>query len=107
MQSMKKGIKKAITSPTKETVITDHKRPIHGFCYTHFNMNKDKLLKVWNLDLQSVSMKAQNIQTIAHALNTAIKSEQLDTEYVTDVVDIMLQYAIDIVNKVGEIEAEQ
>ncbi|GMA05666.1 hypothetical protein GCM10025878_07370 [Leuconostoc gasicomitatum] len=39
---MKKGIKKAITSPTKETVITDHKRPIHGFCYTHFNMDKNK-----------------------------------------------------------------
>lgn len=46
MQSMKKGIKKAITSPTKETVITDHKRPIHGFCYTHFNMNKDKNTKL-------------------------------------------------------------
>ena len=104
---MKKGIKKAITSPAKETVITDHKRPIHGFCYTHFNMDKDKLLKVWNLDLQSVSMTAQNIQAIAHTLNTAIKSEQLDTEYVTDVVDIMLVFAIDIVNKVGEIEAQQ
>lgn len=39
---MKKGIKKAITSPDKETVITDHKRPKHGFCYTHFNMNKNK-----------------------------------------------------------------
>ena len=104
---MKKGIKKVITSPAKETVITDHKRPIHGFCYTHFNMDKDKLLKVWNLDLQSVSMTAQNIQAIAHTLNTAIKSEQLDTEYVTDVVDIMLVFALDIVNKVGEIEAEQ
>jgi len=46
MQSMKKGIKKAITSPTKETVITDHKRPIHGFCYTHFNMDKDKNTKL-------------------------------------------------------------
>ena len=39
---MKKGIKKVITSPAKETVITDHKRPIHGFCYTHFNMDKNK-----------------------------------------------------------------
>ncbi|MEX0380875.1 hypothetical protein AB3K25_04320 [Leuconostoc sp. MS02] len=36
---MKKGIKKAITSPTKETVITDHKHPYYGFCYTHFTMN--------------------------------------------------------------------
>lgn len=40
---MKKGTKKAITSPTKETVITNHKRPIHGFCYTHFNMEDEKL----------------------------------------------------------------
>ncbi|MCT3048479.1 hypothetical protein EFN50_09455 [Leuconostoc mesenteroides] len=104
---MKKGIKKAITSPTKETVITDHKRPIHGFCYTHFNMKSGKTLKVWDLDLQTVSEKAQNIQAIAHTLKTAIKSEQLDTEYVTDVVDIMLKFAIDIVNKVGEIEAEK
>ena len=43
---MKKGIKKVITSPAKETVITDHKRPIHGFCYTHFNMDKDKNTKL-------------------------------------------------------------
>ena len=104
---MKKGIKKAHTRATKLTDEPTHKRPIYGFCYTHFNMNKDKLLKVWNLDLQSVSMTAQNIQTIAHTLNTAIKSEQLDTEYVTDVVDIMLVFALDIVNKVGEIEAGQ
>ncbi|WP_273952291.1 hypothetical protein [Leuconostoc mesenteroides] len=70
-------------------------------------MNKDKLLKVWNLDLQSVSMSAQNIQAIAHTLNTAIKSEQLDTEYVTDVVNIMAEFAIAIVNKANEIEVEQ
>ncbi|MFT8911058.1 hypothetical protein [Leuconostoc pseudomesenteroides] len=50
---MKKGIKKAITSPTKETVITDHKRPIHGFCYTHFNMDKDKKTKL-SLTVQQV-----------------------------------------------------
>lgn len=104
---MKKGIKKAHPRATKLTNEPNHKRPIHGFCYTHFNMNTDKLLKVWNLDLQSVSMTAQNIQAIAHTLNTAIKSEQLDTEYVTDVINIMLSFALDIVNKVGEIEAEQ
>ena len=44
---MEKGIKKAITSPAKETVITDHKRPIHGFCYTHFNMDKNKNTKLY------------------------------------------------------------
>lgn len=104
---MKKGIKKAHPLPTKVVDEPCYKRPIHGFCYTHFNMDKDKILKVWNLDIQSVSMTAQNIQAIAHTLNTAIKSEQLDTEYVTDVVDIMLSFALDIVNKVGEIEAEQ
>lgn len=104
---MKKGIKKAITSPAKETVITDHKRPYHGFCYTHFNMNEDKLLKVWNLDLQTLSAKAQSIQTLAHTLNTAIKSENLDTEYITDVIDIMSRIAINIINQACEIEVDQ
>ncbi|MCT3039035.1 hypothetical protein EFS27_07110 [Leuconostoc mesenteroides] len=104
---MKKGIKKAITSPAKETVITDHKRPIHGFCYTHFNMKSGKTLKVWDLDLQILSVKARNVQALAHTLNKVLQSEQLDTEYITDVVNIMEEFAIDIVNKVGEIEAEQ
>lgn len=71
------------------------------------DMKVEETLKVWDLDLQTLSEKAQNIQAIAHTLNTAIKSEQLDTEYVTDVVDIMLIFALDIVNKVREIEAEQ
>ena len=88
-------------------MITDHKRPIHGFCYTHFNMNEDKLLKVWNLDLQILSGKAQKIQALAHTLNKAIEGGELDTEYITDVVDIMAGFAIDIVNNVGEIEVGQ
>lgn len=104
---MKKGTKKAITSPTKETVITDHKRPYQGFCYTHFNTNEDKLLKVWNLDLQTLSGKAQKIQALAHTLNKAIEGGELDTEYITDVVDIMAGFAIDIVNKAGELEVGQ
>ena len=104
---MKKGTKKAITSPTKETVITDHKRPIHGFCYTHFNMNEDKLLKVWNLDLQTLSGEAQRIQALAHTLNKAIEGGELDTEYITDVIDIMAGFAIDIVNEAGELEVGQ
>ena len=104
---MKKGTKKAITSPTKETVITDHKRPYHGFCYTHFNMNTDKLLKVWNLDLQILSGKAQKIQALAHTLNKAIEGGELDTEYITDVVNIMAGFAIDIINKAGELEVGQ
>lgn len=51
---MKKGTKKAITSPTKETVITEHKRPIHGFCYTHFIMNEDKNTKL-SLSIEQVN----------------------------------------------------
>ena len=104
---MKKGTKKAITSPTKETVITDHKRPYHGFCYTHFNMNKDKLLKVWNLDLQTLSGEAQKIQALTHTLNKAIEGGELDTEYITDVIDIMAGFAVDIINKAGELEVGQ
>lgn len=104
---MKKGTKKAITSPTKETVITNHKRPYHGFCYTHFNMNTDKLLKVWNLDLQILSSKAQKIQALAHTLNKAIEGGELDTEYITDVIDIMAGFAIDIINKAGELKVGQ
>lgn len=51
---MKKGTKKAITSPTKETVITDHKRLYHGFCYTHFNMDEDKNTKL-SLSIEQVN----------------------------------------------------
>jgi len=47
------------------------------------------------------------VQAIAHTLNKAIQSEQLDTEYITDVVNIMAEFAIDIVNKANEIEVEQ
>lgn len=88
-------------------MITDHKRPYHGFCYTHFNMNEDKLLKVWDLDLQILSGKAQKIQALAHTLNKAIEGGELDTEYITDVVDIMAGLAIDIVNEAGELEVGQ
>ncbi|MCK8605882.1 hypothetical protein LNP18_07155 [Leuconostoc citreum] len=70
-------------------------------------MDKDKLLKVWNLDLQTLSGKAQSIQTLAHTLNKAIQGGELDVEYVTDVVDIMAGFAIDIVNEAGEIEVDQ
>ncbi|MGR8824915.1 hypothetical protein [Leuconostoc mesenteroides] len=62
-------------------------------------------VKVWDLDLQLLSEKAQSVQAIAHTLNKAIQSEQLDTEYITDVVNVMAGFAIDIVNKVGEMEA--
>ncbi|MDC2805872.1 hypothetical protein [Leuconostoc suionicum] len=104
---MEKGIKKGHPLATKLVDEPSYKRPLHGFCYTHFNMESGKILKVWNLDLQILSVKAQNVQAIAHTLNKAIQSEQLDTEYITDVVNIMAEFAIDIVNKANEIEVEQ
>ncbi|GLY46226.1 hypothetical protein Llac01_16030 [Leuconostoc lactis] len=104
---MKKGIKKAHPLATKLVDEPCYKRPIHGFCYTHFNMNTDKLLKVWNLDLQTLSGEAQKIQALAHTLNKAIEGGELDTEYITDVVDIMAGFAIDIVNKAGQLEVGQ
>ena len=30
-------------------MIADHKRPTHGFCYTHFNMEKELTLDFLNL----------------------------------------------------------
>lgn len=104
---MKKGTKKAHSLATKLVDEPCYKRPYQGFCYTHFNMNEDKLLKVWNLDLQTLSGEAQKIQALAHTLNKAIEGGELDTEYITDVVDIMAGFAIDIVNNVGEIEVGQ
>lgn len=65
---------------------------------------RDSILKKLK---DSLSTKAQNVQAIAHTLNKAIQSEQLDTEYITDVVNIMAEFAIDIVNKANEIEVEQ
>lgn len=70
-------------------------------------MNKDKLLKVWNLDLQTLSGEAQKIESLAHTLNKAIQGGELDTEYITDVVDIMAGFAIDIVNKACELEVSK
>lgn len=70
-------------------------------------MNTDKLLKVWNLDLQILSHKAQSINTLAHTLNKAIEGGEFDTEYITDVVDIMEGFAIDIVNKAYDLESGQ
>lgn len=70
-------------------------------------MNTDKVLKVWNLDLQALSGKAQKIQALTHTLNKAIEGGELDTEYITDVIDIMAGFAIDIINKAGELEVGQ
>ncbi|MDG9745764.1 MULTISPECIES: MarR family transcriptional regulator, partial [Leuconostoc] len=61
---MKKGIKKAITSPAKETVITDHKRPIHGFCYTHFNMKEEHLTDIEHQFLSALPDGRDNAVTL-------------------------------------------
>lgn len=74
--------------------------------YWRIIMNTDKLLKVWNLDLQTLSNKAESINTLAHTLNKAIEGGELDTKYITDVVDIMAGFAIDIVNKACELEVK-
>ena len=39
---MKKGNKKGHPLPTKVVDEPNYKRPIHGFCYTHFNMKSEK-----------------------------------------------------------------
>lgn len=65
------------------------------------------MAEVLNLDLQTLSGEAQKIQALAHTLNKAIEGGELDTEYITDVVDIMAGFAIDIVDNVGEIEVSK
>ncbi|OQJ70055.1 hypothetical protein BMS77_09985 [Leuconostoc pseudomesenteroides] len=51
---MEKGIKKAHPRATKLTDEPCYKRPIHGFCYTHFNMDKDKNTKL-HLTVENVN----------------------------------------------------
>lgn len=51
---MKKGTKKAHPRATKLTDEPNHKRPIHGFCYTHFNMDEDKNTKL-SLSIEQVN----------------------------------------------------
>lgn len=63
--------------------------------------------KVKRTELQYISDKARNIEAIAHALSIGVNSKKLDSIYTEGVVDIMLKFAIDIVNKVGKIEEEQ
>ena len=63
--------------------------------------------KVKRTELQYISDNARSIEAIANALSIAVNSKKLDSIYTEDVVDIMLKFAIDIVNKVGEIEAEK
>ncbi|WP_188351131.1 hypothetical protein [Leuconostoc pseudomesenteroides] len=63
--------------------------------------------KVKRTELQYISGNARSIQAIANALSIAVNSKKLDSIYTEGVVDIMLKFAIDIVNKVGEIEGEQ
>ena len=51
---MKKGTKKAHPLPTKVVDEPCYKRPIHGFCYTHFNMDEDKNTKL-SLSIEQVN----------------------------------------------------
>ncbi|WP_349534101.1 hypothetical protein [Leuconostoc citreum] len=51
---MKKGTKKAHPRATKLTDEPCYKRPIHGFCYTHFIMNENKNTKL-SLSIEQVN----------------------------------------------------
>ncbi len=55
---MKKGTKKAHPLPTKVVDEPCYKRPIHGFCYTHFNMKEEHLT-----DIEHHCCIAQNVYT--------------------------------------------
>ena len=61
---MEKGIKKAHPRATKLTDEPCYKRPIHGFCYTHFNMDKDKNTKL--------HLTVENVAYINNLLNEPI-----------------------------------
>lgn len=61
---MKKGIKKAHPLATKLVDEPCYKRPIHGFCYTHFNMDKDKNTKL--------RLTAEDVVYINNLLNEPI-----------------------------------
>ncbi|MDI6551128.1 hypothetical protein QMA51_05605 [Leuconostoc suionicum] len=58
---MEKGIKKGHPLATKLVDEPSYKRPIHGFCYTHFNMNKELTLDYLNL---TVAHLIDDIDTI-------------------------------------------
>ncbi len=65
---MKKGTKKAHPLPTKVVDEPCYKRRYHGFCYTHFNMNKELALDYLNL-------------TVAHLIDDVEKMDEYNKSF--------------------------
>ncbi|MDI6614114.1 hypothetical protein QMA64_05910 [Leuconostoc suionicum] len=105
---MEKGIKKG--HPHKRPNFTDepsYKRPLHGFCYTHFNMKTGKILKISDISIEKLSTSAKNIQTLIRLLKIAEKSSELDQIDTSRIMEMILEHGIDISNIVDGIEVEQ
>lgn len=63
--------------------------------------------KVKETEFKYITDNATSIIAMAHTLSIAVDSDKIDTLYTKEVIDIMLGFAIDIANKVGEMEAGQ
>ncbi|MFL2055011.1 MarR family transcriptional regulator [Leuconostoc mesenteroides] len=61
---MKKGIKKAHPLATKLVDEPCYKRPIHGFCYTHFNMKEEHLTNIESQILNILPRGRSNAVTL-------------------------------------------
>ncbi|WP_273754010.1 MarR family transcriptional regulator [Leuconostoc mesenteroides] len=61
---MEKGIKKGHPLPTKVVDEPSYKRPLHGFCYTHFNMKEEHLTNIENQILNTLPHGRSNAVTL-------------------------------------------
>ncbi|MEE8858146.1 MAG: hypothetical protein SOH50_01550 [Leuconostoc mesenteroides] len=104
---MEKGIKKGHPLPTKVVDEPSYKRPLHGFCYTHFNMESGKILKISDISIEKLSTSAKNIQTLTRLLKIAEKSSELDQLDTSRIIEMILEQGFDIGNIVDGIEVEQ
>ena len=104
---MEKGIKKGHPLPTKVVDEPSYKRPLHGFCYTYFNMESGKILKISDISIEKLSTSAKNIQTLTRLLKIAEKSSELDQLDTSRIIEMILEQGIDIGNIVDGIEVEQ
>lgn len=104
---MKKGIKKGHPLPTKVVDEPSYKRPLHGFCYTHFNMESGKILKISAISIEKLSTSTKNIRTLTRLLKIAGKSSELDQIDTSRIIEMILEQGIDIGNIVDGIEVDQ
>ncbi|MGB2540640.1 MarR family transcriptional regulator [Leuconostoc suionicum] len=61
---MEKGIKKGHPRATKLTDEPNHKRPLYGFCYTHFNMKEEHLTDIEHQFLSALPDGRDNAVTL-------------------------------------------